>query len=539
MENHLRIALTFSGGGYRAAAFHLGTLSYLDSIKIGESCLSDYLTAMSTISGGSITGLYYMLGLLHKKDFSQIFDELYHFFMNVDLATQAMDGLDKREPDKYVSLIRTMADVYNKELFEGATLGMLMDCQKAISIKHFSANATDFTNGLPFRFQVTSKTGIRQELLTGYGLIGNKKNFIPREIAQHIRLADVLACSSCFPGGFEPMVFPSDFKLGDSEEIKKYIIKTRPFGIMDGGIVDNQGIDPILLAEERMEKDQKSNEKCLDLVIISDVSGPYMDSYEISDIHLPKSIGNITLNKITTFLWILCSILTICTIISYIVSSISFISGVLTTVLVFAMSGMFFYSVLKKKLIDRCKKTIISERVSSLLKISFNDLTTLVVNRINSVKLLITSVFMKHIRRMDYRSVYRDDGWINRRIMNAVYELRSGEAWMQKEKLPNYLKPSVELQKNSERAASMGTTLWFSKEDKEGGMADALIADGQYTICWNLLEYIERIKEDKTNTNKNHELILACEEQLKKDWNLFQKDPLFRLKEWKLLSQKE
>lgn len=28
MENKLKIALTFSGGGYRAATFHLGTLSY-------------------------------------------------------------------------------------------------------------------------------------------------------------------------------------------------------------------------------------------------------------------------------------------------------------------------------------------------------------------------------------------------------------------------------------------------------------------------------------------------------------------------------
>ena len=33
MKN-LKIGLTFSGGGYRAASFHLGVLSYLDTVKV-------------------------------------------------------------------------------------------------------------------------------------------------------------------------------------------------------------------------------------------------------------------------------------------------------------------------------------------------------------------------------------------------------------------------------------------------------------------------------------------------------------------------
>ena len=72
-----------------------------------------------------------------------------------------------------------------------------------------------------------------------------------------------------------------------------------------------------------------------------------------------------------------------------------------------------------------------------------------------------------------------------------------------------------------------------TQEEKEAGVHDSLIAAGQYTICWNLLEYIETIKKDPSNTNEHHQLILACEEQLRKDWEKFQKDPLCGLAEWK------
>ena len=53
------IAISLSGGGYRAAMFHLGTLSYLNRIQLpnGKSLL-DVVNTISTISGGSITGLW-------------------------------------------------------------------------------------------------------------------------------------------------------------------------------------------------------------------------------------------------------------------------------------------------------------------------------------------------------------------------------------------------------------------------------------------------------------------------------------------------
>ena len=205
MENKLKIALTFSGGGYRAATFHLGALSYLHTVNIGESTLLEQVVAMSTISGGTITGLRYMLGLTRGESVDEVFKDLYHFFTEIDLATIAMDNLSSYEEGQCASLIRTMAEIYNKELFKGAVLGDLMDKIDDIHIGHFAANATDFTNGLAFRFQATENTGVKPGNTAGYGIVGNNKIRIPREVAKHIRLSEILACSSCFPSGFEPL----------------------------------------------------------------------------------------------------------------------------------------------------------------------------------------------------------------------------------------------------------------------------------------------------------------------------------------------
>jgi len=537
MEDKLKLALTFSGGGYRAATFHLGTLSYLHTLKAGPSTLLQHVVALSTISGGTITGLRYMLGLSREESIKDIFNDLYHFFTEIDLATIAMNNLAKYNKGQSASLIRTMAEIYNEKLFDGARLGILMDKLGKIHIDHFSANATDFIHGLPFRFQVTGSTSIKQEMATGYGLIGNNKTRIPRKIARHIRLSEALATSSCFPSGFEPLVFPTDFNLGDSQDVKEFVRKIVPFGIMDGGIVDNQGIEPILLAENRMETQHPGHiGKCLDLIIISDVSSPYMNAYKPSDLHLPKAISRLSLRKLFAGLWTTGIVVTGLTLASFLYAPFSFLSGVLIVIWLLILIAVIVFSIWKKKIIRLAENTIIRDSIPSAMNLRFGDIATLIANRISSVLLLTSSVFMKHLRRMNYRSAYNDKEWKNRCIMNGVYELRPGEVWESKirnKQLPSYLKPSELIQKNSQKASDMGTTLWFTKDEIESGLPDALIAAGQYTMCWNLLEYIEIIKKDPENTNKNHQIIMECEQQLKSDWKAFQQNPLCKLNAWK------
>lgn len=530
-SDNCNIALTFSGGGYRAAAFHLGVLSYIHSIKTGEdSNLLEQVAALSTISGGTITGLRYMLGISRGENTKEIINSLYEFLTHVDLATEAMDNLSSGKDGKPASLIRAMADIYDKKLFGGARFGKLMDDVKKNHVRQFSANATDFTNGLSFRFQAT--TG-KQDKDSGYGIIGNNKIKLPRTIARHVRLAEILACSSCFPGGFEPVMFPQDFDLGESEEVKEYVKRTRPFGIMDGGIVDNQGIEPILLAEQRMKNNYPGRkDKCLELIIISDVSSPYMDAYQPSSMKLPGWLDRLNLQKISGSFWVLAGISSAALIASLVYMPNSFLSGVLAVLWLVTAGGCLAYSALKKKLIGLLAGTVVKNNISSVLNMKFGDIALLLTNRVSSLLLLVSSVFMKNLRRMNYRSTYTDELWANRCITNGIYELRPGELWESNLKsgyLPAYMKPSESIQQNSIKAASMATTLWFTEEDKANGMPDAVVAAGQYTMCFNLLKYIECLKKNSNNTTGRHKVLLACEEQLKADWAKFQQDPLWMM----------
>src|SRR5277367_4424081 len=74
------IALTFSGGGFRAAAFSLGALSYLEEIKIidGEDnhSLLENVSYISSTSGGSFTNALYSSYIHRGKKFSDVYAKL-------------------------------------------------------------------------------------------------------------------------------------------------------------------------------------------------------------------------------------------------------------------------------------------------------------------------------------------------------------------------------------------------------------------------------------------------------------------------------
>ena len=61
-----KIGLALSGGGYRAAAYHVGTLRALHKLGILNK-----VDVISSVSGGSITTAYYAL---HKDDY-QTFEQ--------------------------------------------------------------------------------------------------------------------------------------------------------------------------------------------------------------------------------------------------------------------------------------------------------------------------------------------------------------------------------------------------------------------------------------------------------------------------------
>lgn len=538
--NHeLKIALAFSGGGYRAACFCLGTLSYLDKLKIGDKSLLEHVVALSTVSGGTITGAAYTVGIKEKKDFRSIYNSIYTFIKETNLVTLSLGRLLSDEGWSEVrikSLINAFADIYDQTLFHKAKFGVLMTEENPIHLKHISFNATEFSNALQFRFQWSEKINNPEKGELPRGIIGNFAFRIPEGAAREIRMADIVAASSCFPGGFEPINFPTDFINGKSSHLEQLSRSSGyPVGLMDGGIVDNQGIEPILLAERRMkrnreDKDKQGNE--LDLIIVTDVTSPFMEDYKAATQHTAEGWRRLT----PAILLIINSIflLVACFGIYWFVKTGFIVMIILSSVVATVFLMIFILGKFLKDLpVTLSVPTFFMKPLGKLLKINFQVYETMITNRKNSVLKMINEVFLKHVRRLNYRSVYQDESWKNRRIMNAIYELKGGEKLLDertKESLPEYLMPSSKVQDAARLATSMGTTLWFTPEDlTKKNMMNTIIACGQFTLCCNLLEYIAKVKKDGTNVNSNHDRLLELEETLMVDWKSFNSDPYWMM----------
>ena len=546
MENELNIGMTFSGGGYRAATFDLGSLSFLNSIRLEDGrTLLGCVTALSSVSGGTIPAVKYMLALAHGQSIDEMVSELFGFLCNEDLVVTALQGMSSEKANRNASLIKIMAGIYDEYLFDHATMGDIIDNIQHIPVKDYTALATDFNHALPFRFRVTEGKSTTGERLY-YGLFGNSKNIIGLKVARHITAGEALACSSCFPSGFEPMMYPDDFKVSQNPDIAKTI--TKRFGIMDGGVADNQGIESIVLAEQRRRdyrKDRSRTDKALDLVIVSDVTSPYMNGYEPSEQMLSKGAGKLTIGRLRNYGLIAEGVIIALFILSIVLGS-GFWTGVMSVILAIVTAANVAGACLKNKMFDAIGKTFIGKNATFLSHTKFATLEAMLMNRAKSVVMLSSEVFLKRMRQLNYQVLYENPAWENRRITSTVYELRPEEKWedrlpnsegKRKDKnemeLPQYLAPSEAIQQNSTLAASMGTTLWFTSKDKAAGKPQALLAAGQYTMCFNLLDYLERIDKNPTNLTDGHRLIIACKPQLLAAWQKFQQDPQWMVPEAK------
>ena len=533
MEEGLKIGLSFSGGGYRAAAYDLGALSFLNSIRLEDGrTLLDCVTVLASVSGGTIPSMKYMLALAHGQKVDEMVVEVFDFLRNEDLVGRALSEMSDQKANPDASLIKIMARIYDECLFGNAKMGDIIDSIDRINVKDYTALATDFDNSLPFRFRITEGFESTGERLT-YGVFGNQKHSIGQSVVRHITPGEALACSSCFPSGFEPMMYPDDFKLSRQRDIAS-TIKAR-FGIMDGGISDNQGIESVLLAEGRMRKyrnrkfrdGKRDKDKALDLVLISDVASPYMEGYAPSEHLLPKSLGKLTIGRLRNYGLISEAVMMTLFIIALVLGG-RFWLGVASVFLAIVTLANVAGALLKNKMYGAIGKTFIGNKAMFISHLKFATLESLLMNRAKSVLSMSSVVFLKRLRQMSYNSIYSDTEWNNRVVTSTIYELRPGEDWSDrndKGNLPKYLIPSEAMQQNSVKASSMGTTLWFTAEDKKEQKPEAILACGQYTMCFNLLDYLEKTQDERANLTEAHDLLKSCKPQLLAAWEKFKANP--------------
>jgi NTE family protein len=223
-----RIGLALSGGGFRAAAFHLGVMRHLE--KLG---LLGKLDLISCVSGGSIAGGT----LVAHWGQADVLEKLDTYLRTRSIAVaSAIGGLF----DPFETRLDKLAKTYDRDLFAGLTLSGLRNGPRI----YF--NATNLSTGNAFFFVAG---GGKPEELGEYEL-----GVVP---APNFPVSHAVAASSAFPPVFGPLrLDPDVYPPGASVE---YVTLT------DGGIYDNMGVNPLL----RVARNR------LDYMIVSDGGFPF------------------------------------------------------------------------------------------------------------------------------------------------------------------------------------------------------------------------------------------------------------------------
>jgi len=571
------IALSFSGGGYRAAAFTLGCVSYLNRTSYGGAPLFTRVKFISSASGGSITNLV-LCGMLREgRSFEEVYKHLVEQMQGCQLVDAVFDVLNDEaawaaRPDKTRNFINAFSMVYDRELFHGKTFGLLWETPAGdgFVVDETCVNATEFNNGLNFRF------GTR-------GVLGNQFLHFKsqsRDVVGKIKLADILACSSCFTAGFEPVVFPGDFAWqegGDGvtkEQLSAAMVAnnrynstvldeqqaTAEIGFMDGGIDDNQGIYAFLLADGRAKGYE------YDLYFPCDVSSNYLKNPfryapERTAPLLQRSLADWKEEgrKLRTKYqwWVVVALLV--SVGLFLLPPVRLIGAVL---LGMSLSAILLPLVVFRILVRRVQglvstilppaepghpqgmyRLVFKKHMGGFFKMPLSRLIQLLEVRGASVGLLATTIFLKKIRRASYELLY-DERPKDNIAMTAVYQLSTknalqldidlaGEPWdheMQtipdgSQLLDTFLLPSEVLRGVIDNATAMGTTLWFDAEDQGKKCLESLLAAGQATMCFNLL----RVSYRFGNADEDW---LELRRQLAADWKRFKEEPYWMYNEY-------
>lgn len=254
LEGNRRIALALSGGGIRAMAFHLGVLKFL-----AERSLLEEVHRVSTVSGGSL-----LIGLLLKETgmrwpsseefvttaLPQLKEKLCKRSLQWGAARQLLNPVNWR-------FIRSRANLLGLALRKEWNIDSLLS--DLPSTPEWSINGTTAENGKRFRFK-------RDDL--GDYTLGYAAGI-------SFRLADALAVSAAFPGGFGPLRI----------DAKRFAWRKRPWDappgtekvvpaafdalhLYDGGVYDNLGLEPFFDSGKCNTKHSDS------YIIVSDAGSP-------------------------------------------------------------------------------------------------------------------------------------------------------------------------------------------------------------------------------------------------------------------------
>jgi predicted acylesterase/phospholipase RssA len=282
-----KIGLALSGGGFRAALFHIGVLA-----RLAECDLLRRIEFFSCVSGGSIIGAHFYLELrklltekpdnaITREDYVLLVQKVEKDFVDgvqrnirTRVAAEWLTNLKMIFRPNYSRTIR-VGELYESELFARVDDGLgkqkrwLDDLRidphgcapgsfnpktdnwrRLAKVPILVINATALNTGHNWQFTASwmgePPANVESEIDANYRLRRMYLREAPHQSGR-VRLGHAVAASSCVPGLFEPL--PLEMLYPDK------VVR-----LVDGGVHDNQGIAALL-------------EQNCSLLIVSDASG--------------------------------------------------------------------------------------------------------------------------------------------------------------------------------------------------------------------------------------------------------------------------
>jgi NTE family protein len=243
-EDDLLIALSFSGGGTRAAAFSFGVLQEMEATPVrgrAGSTLLDRVDFVSGVSGGSVTAAYY--GLKKRAALADFRERFLLRDAEAALRTRVTVANVSRALAGGINDASGFPRWLDENLFDGATFAVFREDRRP----RIWINAADIYNRTPFVFGQTAFSAMCSDLSS-------------------YPIADAVAASAAVPVVFAPVVIQT-YPGACNRPLPEWITRARrdpravpmlksfanaiahyhdgsmPYiKLLDGGLVDNYGL---------------------------------------------------------------------------------------------------------------------------------------------------------------------------------------------------------------------------------------------------------------------------------------------------------
>ncbi len=267
----LRIGLAFSGGGFRASLFHLGVIRRLEELDIMKD-----VEVISTVSGGSIIGAYYLVQFekeqrasekpCNRLEICDLVIEKFYKAISRNMRMRAMVFAPVFHPIAFGKFVLSRGKSHTRTDRMGAEF----------SDHFFSPNLKvgDLPLAPKLLINATSNSEGKRVVFSKRGLSKLSSQIADADNSQ-LPLEKAVGASAAVPGLFPPVAIAGDM-------------------CSDGGVVDNQGLESLFDYFEltdrqlnRLKESDRAAKKVGDQIVIicSDASG----QIKIEDV--PKQSG--------------------------------------------------------------------------------------------------------------------------------------------------------------------------------------------------------------------------------------------------------